>query len=305
MILASRATIHTDQFPVLNRNQEYKKSMAVVPRGGSIVTRSVWASNLETEFELIRSVISSYPLISMDTEFPGVIFHSNSDMREPQYNYAVMKANVECLHLIQLGLTLSDCDGNLPSFQSSDRFIWEFNFREFNVACDPHATESIALLQRQGIDLEKNWKFGVDIERFVELLMFSGMVCNNNVQWITFHGAYDFGYLVKALTSRFFPTQPLLPVDLSYFMYLVKFFFGGTIYDVKHLIKFCPDLHGGLDRVSDSLCLDRAVGKSHQAGSDSLLTLHAFNKIKNVYFSKHSCSHILNYKNVLYSLELF
>ncbi|WVY92377.1 hypothetical protein V8G54_031465 [Vigna mungo] len=246
-----------------------------VPGGGSVVTRSVWASNLETEFELIRSVITFYPLISMDTEFPGVIFHSNSDMRQPEQNYAVMKSNVECLHLIQVGLTLSDCDGNLPSFQSSDRFIWEFNFREFNVACDPHASDSIALLQRQGIDLEKNRKFGVDIVRFVELLMFSGMLCNSNIQWITFHGGYDFGYLVK------------------------------TIYDVKHLIKFCPNLYGGLDRVGESLSLDRAVGKSHQAGSDSLLTLHAFNKIKNVYFSKHSCSDVFNYKDVLYGLELF
>ncbi|XP_022631909.1 probable CCR4-associated factor 1 homolog 11 [Vigna radiata var. radiata] len=276
-----------------------------VPGGGSIVTRSVWASNLETEFELMRSVITSYPLISMDTEFPGVIFHSNSDVRQPEHNYAVMKSNVECLHLIQVGLTLSDCHGNLPSFQSSDRFIWEFNFREFNVACDPHASDSIELLQRQGIDLEKNRKFGVDIIRFVELLMFSGMICNSNIQWITFHGAYDFGYLVKALTYRFLPTQPLLPVELSDFMQLVKFFFGGTIYDVKHMIKFCPNLYGGLDRVCESLCLDRAVGKSHQAGSDSLLTLHAFNKIKNVYFSENSCSDVFNYKDVLYGLELF
>ncbi|WVZ25330.1 hypothetical protein V8G54_003874 [Vigna mungo] len=246
-----------------------------LPQGGSIVTRSVWASNLETEFELIRSIIASYPLISMDTEFPGVIFHSKSNIRQPENNYAVLKANVESMHLIQVGLTLSDFDGNLPSFQSSDHFIWEFNFREFNAARDPHASESIALLQRQGIDLEKNQRFGVNIVRFVELLMFSGMLCNSNIQWITFHGAYDFGYLVK------------------------------TIYDVKHMIKFCPNLYGGLDRVCQSLSLDRAVGKRHQAGSDSLLTLHAFNKIKNIYFSKISHSHVLNYKDVLYGLELF
>ncbi|XP_022640203.1 probable CCR4-associated factor 1 homolog 11 [Vigna radiata var. radiata] len=272
-----------------------------IPQGGSIVTRSVWASNLETEFELIRSIIASYPLISMDTEFPGVVYHSNFDIRRPENNYAVLKANVESMHLIQVGFTLSDCDGNLPSFQSSDNFIWEFNFREFNVARDPHASESIALLQRQGIDLERNKRYGVNIVRFVELLMFSGMLCNSNIQWITFHGAYDFGYLVNALTYRFFPTQPTLPVDLSDFMHLVKFFFGGTIYDVKHMIKFCPNLYGGLDRVCHSLCLDRAVGKRHQAGSDSLLTLHAFNKIKKIYFSKNS--HY--YKNVLYGLELF
>ncbi|QCD83821.1 CCR4-NOT transcription complex subunit 7/8 [Vigna unguiculata] len=278
-----------------------------IPSGGSIVTRSVWAFNLEEEFVLIRSFIASNPLTlaSIDTEFPGVIFHSNSDHRQPQDNYAVMKANVECLHLIQVGLTLSDSDGNLPNFESSHQFIWEFNFREFDLSRDPHACESIALLKRQGIDFERNQRFGVDIGRFVELLMYSGLLCNSKIEWITFHGASDFAYLVKALTYKFYPTQPLLPVNLSHFLRCVKYFFRGTIYDVKHMIKFCPDLYGGLDRVCDSLHLDRAVGKSHQAGSDSLLTLHAFNKIKNIYFSEPSHSHILQYTDVLYGLELF
>ena len=275
-----------------------------VPRG-STVTRPVWAFNLEAEFQLIRWAIASYPLISMDTEFPGVVFKSNLDFRQPENNYAVMKANVECLHLIQVGLTLSDYEGNLPSFGSSNHFIWEFNFREFNVAHHLHAPESIALLQRQGIDFEKNQKFGVNIIRFVELLMFSGMLCNNRIEWITFHGAYDFGYLLKALIYRFLPRKPLMPLNLSHFIKLVKYFFRGPIYDVKHLIKFCPNLYGGLDRVCDLLSLDRAVGRSHQAGSDSLVTLHAFNKVKNIYFSENSHSHIENYKDVLYGLELY
>ncbi|CAJ1935759.1 unnamed protein product [Sphenostylis stenocarpa] len=274
----------------------------VVP-SDSIVTRSVWSYNLEQEFELIRSVIDSYPIISMDTEFPGVVFHSHSDFRQPHNNYAVLKANVDCLHLIQVGLTLSDSEGNLPSFESSHHFIWEFNFREFNLERDPHAPDSIALLQRQGINFKKNRIFGVDIMRFVELLMFSGMVCNNDVQWITFHGGYDFGYLVKALSQRFFPMQPMLPSNLSHFLQLVRFFFGGEVCDVKYLIKFCPNLYGGLDRVCESLHLDRVVGKSHQAGSDSLLTLHIFNKIKNIYFHQKSHSDIVKYKGVVYGLE--
>ena len=258
-----------------------------------------------TEFELIRSAIASCPLISMDTEFPGVVFKSNLDFREPENSYAVMKANVECLHLIQVGLTLSHYEGNLPSFESCQHFIWEFNFREFNVAHHLHAPESIALLQHQGIDFEKNQKFGVDIVRFVELLMSSGMLCNNAIEWVTFQGVYDFGYLLKTLIYRFLPTQQLMPMNLSHFIKLVKYFFRGPIYDVKHLMKFCPNLYGGLDRVCDLLRLYRAVGRSHQAGSDSLLTLHAFNKIKNIYFSENSHSHIETYKDVLYGLELY
>ncbi|TKY53136.1 CCR4-associated factor 1-like 9 [Spatholobus suberectus] len=59
----------------------------------SIVTRSVWSSNLESEFMSISSVIAKYPLISMDTEFPGVVVHSNPAFRQPENNYAILKAN--------------------------------------------------------------------------------------------------------------------------------------------------------------------------------------------------------------------
>ncbi|WVZ05308.1 hypothetical protein V8G54_018654 [Vigna mungo] len=99
-------------------------------------------------------------------------------------------------------------------------------------------------------------------------MMISGLLCNNHIHWITFHGAYDFAYLVKVLSHRFLHVQPLLPPNLGNFLQLVKFFFGHEIYDVKHLVKFCPNLYGGLDRVSKSLGLDNSARKIHQAGGD-------------------------------------
>ncbi|XP_068466613.1 probable CCR4-associated factor 1 homolog 9 [Phaseolus vulgaris] len=268
----------------------------------SVMTRSVWSYNLESEFELIRSVIALYPFISMDTEFPGVVFQSHPAFRQPQNNYAVMKANVDSMHLIQVGLTLSDRHDNLPTFGTSNRFIWEFNFCEFDVTQHPHAPHSIALLRRQGIDFDKNRRFGVSIVRFAELMMFSGLLCNNNIQWIAFHSAYDFGYMVKILSQRFFYMQPFLPPNLCDFLQLVKFFFGYKVYDVKHLIKFCPNLHGGLDKVSESLGLDNSCRRSHHAGSDSLVTLHVFNKIKTLYF--HTQFNLPKHAGFLYGLEI-
>ncbi|XP_022742187.1 probable CCR4-associated factor 1 homolog 11 [Durio zibethinus] len=272
------------------------------PKRESVVIRSVWSNNLEYEFELIRSIIDGYPIISMDTEFPGVVVRPTSPSGgqyirpgDPTVHYKSLKANVDLLKLIQLGLTLSDDDGNLPDLGTENQFIWEFNFKDFDIANDVHAHDSVELLRRQGIDFEKNREFGIESVRFAELMMSSGLVLNDAVTWVTFHCAYDFGYLVKCLTGE------LLRDQLSEFLNLVRLFFGDRVYDVKHLMRFCAGLYGGLDRASKALGVKRAIGKSHQAGSDSLLTLDAWLEVKKRYFGK---GDVEKYANVLYGLEV-
>ncbi|XP_031482607.1 probable CCR4-associated factor 1 homolog 7 [Nymphaea colorata] len=265
--------------------------MSILPKNDSIHIREVWADNLEDEFALIREIVDDYPYIAMDTEFPGIVLRPVGNFKtSSEYHYKTLKANVDLLKLIQLGLTFSDDSGNLPTC-GTDRFcIWQFNFREFNVAEDVYANDSIELLRQSGIDFKKNNDKGVDAQRFAELLMSSGIVLNDSVHWVTFHSGYDFGYLLKLLTCQ------NLPETQAGFFNLIKMYFP-TVYDIKHLMKFCNSLHGGLNKLAELLDVER-IGICHQAGSDSLLTSCTFRKLKESFFNGST----EKYAGVLYGL---
>ena len=100
------------------------------------------------------------------------------------YHYQTMRCNVDILRLIQLGVTLSDEDGNLP-----DACTWQFNFK-FNLNEDMSAPESIELLTKSGIDFKRHDEQGIDLDYFGELLITSGLVLFEDVKWVSFH-RYD------------------------------------------------------------------------------------------------------------------
>jgi CCR4-NOT transcription complex subunit 7/8 len=164
-------------------------TVSILPKSDDTVQiREVWHDNLESEFDLIREIVDDFPFVAMDTEFPGIVcrpvgtFKSTAD-----YNYATLKANVDMLKLIQLGLTFSNASGGLPTCGTGRGCVWQFNFREFDPARDVYASDSIELLRQSGIDLDRNRRRGVDARRFAELLMSSGVVLNDSVSWVTFH----------------------------------------------------------------------------------------------------------------------
>ncbi|XP_047047957.1 probable CCR4-associated factor 1 homolog 7 [Lolium rigidum] len=249
-----------------------------VEKPDGVEIREVWADNLEAEFAVIRDIVDDYPYVAMDTEFPGVVCRPLGTFKSPaDFNYATLKANVDMLKLIQLGLTFSDAHGALPTPAPNHRpCVWQFNFRGFDPRTDVAAADSIDLLRRSGIDFARHAADGACARRFAELLMSSGVVLNPEIHWVTFHSGYDFGYLLKLLTGS------SLPDTSAGFFDLIRIYFP-VVYDIKHLMRFCNSLHGGLNKLAELLDVER-VGICHQAGSDSLLTALSFNKLKDSYF---------------------
>ena len=64
------------------------------------------------------------------------------------------------------------------------------------------------------------------MQYFGELMITSGLVLMDNVRWISFHGGYDFGYLLKLLTCA------ALPANENDFFELLKLYFP-YIFDIK------------------------------------------------------------------------
>ncbi|XP_047326234.1 probable CCR4-associated factor 1 homolog 11 [Impatiens glandulifera] len=267
------------------------------------IIREVWNYNVSEEIDMIYKIFPFTPFVSFDTEFPGTIYKPDVpnyclSSLPPETNYSYMKANVDALKLIQIGLTLSTSPNPLSGSVRS--FVWQFNIKDFDIDSDVHNSDSIALLKNQGIDFARNRVDGIDSGLLVSMLTDCGVLGSKIPRvWITFHGAYDFGFIVKILTGSPLPSDPIM------FMVLVRQIFGESVFDLKHVMKSFNGLYGGLDRLATTLQVERRPGtQSHQAGSDSLLIMEVFYKLRQDYLDKLPLCKINGFKNIIHGLEL-
>mmetsp|Transcript_31153 Transcript_31153/g.43341 ORF Transcript_31153/g.43341 Transcript_31153/m.43341 type:complete len:310 (-) Transcript_31153:140-1069(-) len=234
--------------------------------------QDVYADNLQEEMDKIVEIVEDYPYVAIDTEFPGVVakpvgkFNTSSE-----YRYRQLKCNVDLLNIIQLGISFYDKNGK----RRPGVCTWQFNFK-FNLEVDMYAQDSIDLLTKSGLNFKLHEEKGINVNEFGALLITSGLVLTDDVCWISFHGGYDYGYLLKVLTNN------RLPEKESEFFELYHTFFIKS-YDLKYMMKSCEDLKGGLDKLADDLKVVR-IGPQHQAGSDSLLTAASFFSMREQYF---------------------
>ena len=226
----------------------------------------VYSSNFIYEIKRISNLLETFPYIGMDTEFPGCVYALNEFT--PDFYYKSIKLNVNQLKLIQLGITLCDAKGNFPK----GTHTWQFNFK-FDFQKDKITPESYSLLQSSGIDFVKIRKDGIPYHMFAEYIMTSGLVLNEDVHWISFHGSYDFAYLLKMLLN-----SPLPETEEEFIQELELYF--PNHYDMKVISQHINDnLNGGLNRIAQCYKVQR-IGEVHQAGSDAYVTIGIFNKVK-------------------------
>ncbi|CAM9411034.1 unnamed protein product, partial [Phaeothamnion confervicola] len=222
-----------------------------------------------------------------DTEFPGVVARPIVDYTQSDYQYQTLRCNVDLLKIIQLGLSFANEEGEF----AEGCCCWQFNFK-FSLTEDMYAQDSIDLLKQSDIQFEKHANQGIDVHEFGELLMTSGLVLVDHVKWISFHSGYDFGYLIKLLTS-----QALPPTEGEFFELLKAYF--PCLFDIKFVMMSLENFHGGLNKLGDELKVER-IGQMHQAGSDSLLTAQVFFKMMKASFGGLSCTEMEKFKGDLY-----
>jgi CCR4-NOT transcription complex subunit 7/8 len=253
---------------------------------GSREIREVWASNLEDEFHMISQLAEHYCYVGLDTEFPGFLSMPSFQMADEQ-RYYTQSLNVNLLSIIQIGITLGDESQKL----CTPCCTWQFNFR-FSQTEDLWVPDAIKLLEKANIDFSKFERDGIEARDFAHLLLASGLVMNDGVVWISYHGSYDFAYLIKMLTA-----SPLPAAEDQYSRLLRSLF--PHHYDVKQIAFVLEQRIGGLQDVVTNLGIQR-IGTEHQAGSDSYVTLLAFYRLMRTHYD--GVLKQERFKNVFYGL---
>ncbi|KAM7259183.1 hypothetical protein ACFE04_014924 [Oxalis oulophora] len=253
---------------------------------GLVGIREVWNSNFIPQIMSLSSFLPKYPVVAIDTEFPGFILKCDKDAPEST-RYSMMKHNVDNTKLIQLGITLSDHYGNIAG-------SWEFNFRDFDSSSDLCDPTSITFLKKNGMDLDKINELGISLDcfrrTFADLLSRQRL----HMKWVVFHGLYDFAYLLTLMTGK---PLPELPVQ---FAQSIGSIFGFVL-DLKYVGGFCDEglsrTELGLEKLAKIVKVKR-LGGAHHAGSDSLLTASVFLKMKELFQIQDS-----DYGGFLYGLS--
>lgn len=235
---------------------------------------NVWNRNLEDQMSILRDLVNRYKYISVDCKFPGIVARPIGSFKSTsEYHYQTLRSNVDIIEVLQIGLTFSDEFGNHPVGTST----WQFNF-QFNINQDMGSSDGIELLRQSGVDFMRHEVDGIDVFKFGELLISSGLVLDESVTWITFHSGYDLGYLLSIMLNK------QVPVQEKDFLGQLSIYFP-SVWDVKYLTKAYKlstknNLHEIAEEFQVRVGNIPTINGLNQAGSDSLLADGCFFEIR-------------------------
>ncbi|CAJ1403281.1 unnamed protein product [Effrenium voratum] len=221
--------------------------------------RDVWAGNLQREFLAFQNTLrlaGKGAFVAIDTEFSGVL-QEDAWKKSSDLHYLAMRESVDVFRPLQLGLAIG-------SQQGQSLVAWNFNLR-FDLQEDLYTDSAVQFLSGAGLDFQRHATEGIDCGLLRALLGGSELFAQSS--WLTFAGSYDLGYLLRLLSP-----SPL-PAALENFEALLDARCAARV-ELRDALPF-----GSLA----SLAEDHGVlrrGCAHTAGSDALLTLDLFFRMK-------------------------
>ncbi|XP_039780750.1 probable CCR4-associated factor 1 homolog 11 [Panicum virgatum] len=228
--------------------------------------------------------------VAVKVHYPGVIhgvIGQDLGALTAEKRYAALKANVDALKPLQVGLAVATDDGRFAA--------WEFNLSDFDPAADPHAVQSLLHLGRRGLDCLEHRRRGVPVEELTRALRRSRLLSGRpGVSVVTHTGAYHLAYLMKVLSGG----DPL-PGDMAGFLGAVRRSLGEDVYDVARMAADCRDMPGGLEHIAGRLRLAPPLALHPLAGAGSVLALEAFIILRDHQFR----GDVTRYRGVLHGLQ--
>jgi len=225
----------------------------VLQESARLSETDVWAANFRPSVEyMVELVDAGYTYIAFDAEFPGCVT-SDGHGELARFSYDNVRKSVNSSSPIQYGFSVYDAYGRRGATFTFN-LKWDRRLEIFNA-------NSIDLLENAGLSMGRHAVDGIDQRIFSNAM--SQLFSRTDISWICFHGAFDFGYLVKGFIGN-------LPNCRSEFLAELHDLFPNRV-DLKTVSTY----RGGLERLASELGVGR-TGTNHEAGSDSRLTGDVF-----------------------------
>ena len=256
----------------------------------AVPVHEVWADNFHDVEAAIGYFAAHARCVAVDVHYPGVV-HGAADHHHlhdlvaltAEQRYATVKANVDALKPLQLGLAVVTDDGMVAA--------WEFNLSDFDPAVDPHAASSVSYLRGRGLRCDDLRLRGIPVAKLTRALR---LISRPGVSWVTHTGAYHVAYLMKVVSGG-----NKLAGDVAGFMAAVRRSLGEDVYDVATMASDCRDMPVGLEGIASRLGVAPPLSMHPLAGAGSVLALGAFMKLRFHVFR----GNVARYRGVLQGLQ--